>query len=50
MKATESILHKSLRNAVQSTLRKEANEPCGVYWTYQPRRPEKPLAQAQDKK
>lgn len=50
MKMDESILHKSLRVIVQAALRHEASEPCHVYWTYQPHRPEKPLPKLQEKK
>ena len=42
MKTNESLLHKGMRAIVQSTLRREANEPCHVCWTYQPHRPESP--------
>ena len=50
MKTKESLLHKGMRTIVQSALRREANEPCHVCWTYQPHRPEKPLTQPQNKK
>ena len=49
MKTNESLLHKGMR-IIQSSLRMEASEPCNVYWTYQPHRPEKPLPQPQNKK
>ena len=45
-----SLLHKGMRTIIQSSLRMEASEPCNVYWTYQPHRPEKPLPQPQNKK
>ena len=50
MKANESILHKKLRAITQATIRKEASEPCGMFWNYQPQRPEKPLTNSQKKK
>ena len=50
MKTNESLLHKGMRAIVQSPLRREANEPCHVCWTYQPHRPEKPLPQPQNRK
>ena len=48
MKAKESLLHKNLRTVVQSSIQKEA--PCGMFWNYQPHRPEKPLTNPQGKK
>lgn len=50
MKTNENLLHKGMRTIIQSSLRMEASEPCNVYWTYQPHRPEKPLPQPQNKK
>lgn len=50
MKAKESLLHKNLRAVVQSSIQKEANAPCGMFWNYQPHRPEKPLTNPQGKK
>ncbi|MBS5458208.1 MULTISPECIES: hypothetical protein [Gemmiger] len=50
MKAKESLLHKNLRAVVQASIRKEANEPCNMFWNYQPHRPEKPLTNSQEKK
>ena len=50
MKAKESLLHKNLRAVVQSSIQKEASAPCGMFWNYQPHRPEKPLTNAQEKK
>ena len=31
MKAKESLLHKNLRAVVQTSVRKEANEPCVMF-------------------
>lgn len=50
MKAKESLLHKNLRAVVQTSVRKGANEPCVMFWNYQPHRPEKPLTNSQEKK
>ena len=50
MKAKESLLHKNLRAVVQTSVRKEANEPSVMFWNYQPHRPEKPLTNPQEKK
>ena len=50
MKAKESLLHKNLRAVVQSSIQKEASAPCGMFWNYQPHRPEKPLTNPQGKK
>lgn len=50
MKAKESLLHKNLRTVVQSSIQKEASAPCGMFWNYQPHRPEKPLTNSQEKK
>ena len=49
MKAKESLLHKNLRAVVQTSVRKEANEPCVMFWNYQPHRPEKPLTNPHEK-
>jgi len=50
MKATESFVHKNLRAVAQASVRKEASEPCSLFWSYQPHRPEKPLTNSQEKK
>ena len=50
MKTKESLLHKNLRAVVQASIQKEATEPCNMFWNYQPRRPEKPLTNPQEKK
>lgn len=49
MKAKESLLHKNLRAVAQSSIQKEASAPCGMFWNYQPHRPEKPLTNPQGK-
>lgn len=50
MKTTESFVHKNLRAVAQASVRKEASEPCSLFWSYQPHRPEKPLTNSQEKK
>lgn len=50
MKTTESFVHKNLRAVAQASVRKEASEPCSLFWPYQPHRPEKPLTNSQEKK
>mgnify|MGYP001659545559 CR=1 FL=1 len=36
MKTTESFVHKNLRAVAQASVRKEASEPCSLFWSYQP--------------
>ena len=43
-RATGNHLH------LEVSIRKEANEPCNMFWNYQPHRPEKPLTNSQEKK
>ena len=50
MKTTESFVNKNLRAVAQASVRKEASEPCSLFWSYQPHRPEKPLTNSQEKK
>jgi len=46
-----SFVQKGMRTVVQSALNKEANSsPCNTFWNYQPRRPETPMPQPQNKK
>lgn len=43
MKINENLLRKGVRAIIQRTLKRETSEPCGVCWTYQPHRPDRPL-------
>jgi len=46
MKLSTDVLHGVVKDAVQQTIRREAEgwpPDCMALWTYQPHRPEKPL-------